>query len=512
MFTHIRRLVFIVLAALVVLPMPGASATATRQSIAVPLYEYPTIGTLWNDITGAGSNTVPFVIVNPGNGPGSSVDSTYTNKIANNTANGIRSIGYVYSNYQDRPWQQVYDDIVKWYQMYPGISGIFVDLVETGGSAEQCYIATLYNHVKNTHPNDLFILNPGTNISPAYEPYGDIFMNAENNFATYQSSWHVTYPGFEDNPLYQNRFWHAVHTMNSSDLSTAIALMRANNAGWVYLTDDTMPNAYKQTPSYWTSEVANVGALPASTIPNRGKTTLPSGCVPLTVAVTNTADTSSAKQTTVTAAFAIKNNDTTYGSEPTTKLELLHVPVGVTTADMSGSGWACPSQARSCSYGSVLGTNTIAPKVTATLQVGCSYPGGNATVRLTNFAGNTSEASVVLTPPQGCNATDPAASVVKPTNGTTTTTSTPTTPAIKAPAASNTPAPASVDSQATSPASTVQVPLRNAHFWRKNAGLIGVMGVLCLACMTWSGWHFRQRIAAKFHRRSPPHTDGPTLR
>ena len=143
---------------------PVKAATAT-QSLAAPMYEYPTIGTYWDDLTDVGGSSMPFVIVNPASGPGVTVDPIYTSEIAENTADGIRSIGYVDTSYQTVNWQDVYDDIDDWYQMYPGIKGIFIDLIQDGTPEDVCYVAGLYNHVKNNHPNDLVVSNPGTPVS-----------------------------------------------------------------------------------------------------------------------------------------------------------------------------------------------------------------------------------------------------------------------------------------------------------------------------------------------------------
>ncbi len=372
-------------------------AAVTNQSAAVPMYQYPTVGTFWSDITGAGSSTVPFVVVDPASGPGVSVDSNYTTAISNNTTSGIRSIGYVDTNYQSRSFQAAYDDIDTWYQMYPGVTGIFLDRVQTGNAADLCYIAGLYNHIKNTHPNALVVLNPGTHIAPSYEPYGDIFLNAENTFAAYQSGWTTQYAGFEDNPAYQNRFWQIVHTTNSTDYATALALTRANNAGWVYITDDTLPNPYDVTPSYWNTEVSDINALPASTIPNRGKTTLPSGCQDLTASTSNS-NTTSAQSVKTASAITVTNTSSLYNVEPTTKIAF-SLPTGVSLSG-SGTNWTCTGS--DCSYGSTISASSAAAVLAAEFTTTCDYSSGSVQGTLTNFAGNANSFTVGLTRPADC--------------------------------------------------------------------------------------------------------------
>jgi hypothetical protein len=400
-----RRLVAITVGVslLCSLQMQTVSAAVTNQSIAVPMYEYPTIGTFWDDITGVGGDDLPFVIVNPANGPGASVDPTYTAEIAENTTDGIRSIGYVYTTYQTRNFQEVYDDIDDWYQLYPGISGIFIDLIEDNTPQELCYAAGLYNHVKNVHPSDLVILNPGTNINPSYEPYGDIFMNAENTLAVYQASWQPMYPGWDDNPAYQNRFWHAIHTTGGGGLATALSLTRANNAGWVYITDDVMPNPYKVTPTYWNTEVSDVATLPDSTIPNRGKTQLPSGCQDVTASASN-ATTTAAQQVTTTSTITVANSSSTYNIEPTTRLTFT-LPAGVTFASGTGTNWTCNTVAAICDHTATINASQNAPAVLGAFTASCGYSSGTVGATLSNFAGNSSSFTIPVSRPADCAAT-----------------------------------------------------------------------------------------------------------
>jgi hypothetical protein len=379
---------------------PVKAATAT-QSLGGIMYEYPTIGSYWDDITDVGGDSLPFVIVNPASGPGVSVDPIYTAEIAENTADGIRSIGYVSSNYQTVNWQDVYDDIDDWYQMYPGISGIFIDLIQDGAPDGVCYVAGLYNHVKNNYPNDMVVSNPGTHISMDYEPYSDIFMNAENTYAVYQSAWNIMYPGWEDNPAYSNRFWHAIHTVDPSDYTAALALTRANNAGWVYLTDDVMPNPYKVTPTYWNTEVSDVDAMPDSTIPNRGKTELPSGCRDLTATTSETKNVA-ARQATTTSNITVANTSASYPAEPATKIAFT-LPQGVTLGG-SGSNWTC--DATSCSYASTIAASGNAAVLGAAFTTDCDYDGtASVSAALSNFAGNEYSFSVTPEKPADCSST-----------------------------------------------------------------------------------------------------------
>lgn len=388
--------VFALLMAAAVFPAQALAVTST-QSIALPLYEYPTVGTLWPDVQTAGGSQVPFAIVNPASGPGVSVNSDYTTAIGNNTTAGIRSIGYVDTNYQSRSYTDVIADVDTWYTLYPDVTGIFLDRVSAVGATELCYSSYIYNYIKTRHPTALVSQNFGTYTSPSYEPYGDIFVNAEMDHALYQT-WILPTDGFQDNAANSNRFWHLIHTTNGADLSSTLTQTRNNNAGWVYITDDILPNPYDATPSYWSSLLTGVGTLPPSSIPNRGVTQLPAGCADVDSTVSSS--TATGTQQTVTAnTITLTNSSSTYIAQTPMKVAF-SLPNGVSLQNASGSGWTCTSN--ECLYASSLAASASAPDLAVEFAVSCSYGSGNATITTTNFAGNASSDLVTLTAPSDC--------------------------------------------------------------------------------------------------------------
>lgn len=374
-----------------------ASAAATSQSVAFPMYEYPTVGTLWSDIRTAGSK-VPWIIANPASGPGTTVDSLYTAAL-NALPTGQRAIGYVYTSYQARSLSAVLADIDKWYTLYPQISGIFVDLLQNGTSSDLCYAATVYNYIKSKHPNDLVVQNFGANVHAQYEPYGDIFGNSENTYAVYQS-WAPTADGFENNATYADRFWHIVHTTNTSDMSAALSLTRTNNAGWVLITDKTMPNPYTSVPTYWSTFLTQVASLPQTAVPNRGLTALPSGCIDLSM-TTSTTTSVGTQQITYNNASTVLNADSARTSWGPTSITYT-VPSGATLNSLSGTGWTCSVATKKCEYTGDIAASGSLPAVTAAVVTTCSYISGNATATLKNFANNTATTSFSVAKPGDC--------------------------------------------------------------------------------------------------------------
>lgn len=375
---------------------PTASAAVTNQSIAIPVYQYPTLP-MWTDVNNAGSQ-VPFVVVNPASGPGVAVDPNYTNQIATNTAAGQRSIGYVDTNYQARPIADVIADIEGWKTLYPGATGYMLDRVSTGGAADLFYTAYIHNYIKSKYPNDLVVHNFGTYTNPQYEPYGDIFINAEMDYALYNSGWTVPADGFQDNPAYQDRFWHILHTTNSTDLSAALNKTRTSNAGWVYITDDVLPNPYDDTPTYWSTELTDVATLPQTDIPNRGLTLLPNTDLILTPNVTVN-PTLGGQQNTYNAQISLTNTSATYTAITPTKVSVT-LPTGVTLASASGTNWTC--NGNECTFSNDLAAGATSSILNASFNVDCTYTSGAIGTSYSIFAGNTVTAQIQATKPSNC--------------------------------------------------------------------------------------------------------------
>lgn len=395
------------------------------------MYERPDNGTYWSDITKVGGSTVPFVVANPVNGPGTVADPAYTTAIADALTGGTRTFGYIQTNYQARAFKEAYADIDTWYRLYPAAKGIFIDLVKQGSPADVCYIAGLYSHVKNIRPQDTVVLGSGSHISSAYEPYGDIFLTASGDYGSYQN-WRTQYSGFEDDPRYQNRFWHIVYGVSPAQYGSVFDMVRSNNAAWVYITDKTVPNPFSATPSYWQNEVSDVGNLPASTLPNRGKTSLPRGCISFSQSADSTIDTTSPKMSKTTSVVTVSNTSKAYDSEPVTQAQFIRIPEGATLTALQSEDWTCELGEKRCRYDRTLPAGgSVAYR--ATLEAGCGFSSGDAVVRLTNYAGNQWETTIPLQPPIGCGADTPAGKVNKDTAGrviNATTQSVETTPEI----------------------------------------------------------------------------------
>lgn len=225
-----------------------------NQLIAIPSYIYP--GPAWSQIEDA-FPTVGLAIINPNSGPSTvpSVISDYQNQLLQSQSNGLTIIAYVHTNYGNRSINQVQNDIDLFYNQFPNIDGIFFDEVPNGDCSTINYYQTLYNHVKGKGGIGLVVLNPGAQTQECFMNVCDIIVNFEQTFVFYQNNY--SQPEWV-RKYSSNRFWHLIHTTpNENDMKQAIHLSKQRNAGWVYITNDVMPNPWDNLPSgqYWVNEL-----------------------------------------------------------------------------------------------------------------------------------------------------------------------------------------------------------------------------------------------------------------
>ena len=234
-----------------VLAPVGAQAATSSQSILPPAYSYPhrTTGkpnTYWNATVQAGERAVPWVVMNPNNGPGDRVDENYTGQIDEVTSKKMKYVGYVIHHYQTVDIKTMAKQVDKWYSMYKNVGGIFFDTVRAQTPEQICYAANLYNYVKVKHPGALVIQNPGTHLpDDKLVPYGDIFLNAETTATEYlnNADWNPK-TAWEKDPANAAKQYHVVRDVTSKEQQAQlIAKSRERNAGWIYFTGDTESTA-----------------------------------------------------------------------------------------------------------------------------------------------------------------------------------------------------------------------------------------------------------------------------
>jgi chitodextrinase len=255
--------------------------TATVQQIGVPAYFNPNASPgsgYWTQLD-QGSPAVGVAIANPNNGPGAAFDQGYANAVQAASSAGVKVIGYVDTGYfgttgrttrggqtTTAAWTaQVESDVDNWYSWYGGygLAGIFFDdgLNDCGtNNAHVALYQAVGDYVKQNHSGALTADNPGTAADQCYASAADVLVMFEGTYASY-TSWSA--PAWELDSSTPNQFWHLIYdTPTQADMENAISLSKQRNAGYLYVTDDNLPNPWDTLPTgaYWSDELTQTGA------------------------------------------------------------------------------------------------------------------------------------------------------------------------------------------------------------------------------------------------------------
>ena len=267
---------------------PVATTTTTSptaspaQQIGLPAYIDAGDTATWKTISSSGAG-LGFVIANPDNGPGTSKNTAYQTVMTNTHAAGTKVLGYVDTGYfgttsparqtasgqtSEAAWlTQAEQHIDTWYSLYgTAVDGIFFDDAQNvcGPASSSTEYVDLYRqlntYVHTKHPGALTVDNPGTGVDECYADAADILLTFEGSYADYVAGSHTT-------PQWQldgdpKKFLELVYNTPQAFLQTAITRSKKDNAGYVYVTPDNLPNPWDTIPasSYWTAELAAVQA------------------------------------------------------------------------------------------------------------------------------------------------------------------------------------------------------------------------------------------------------------
>lgn len=72
-----------------------------------------------------------IAVINPASGPGTKADSTVAERVNELVALGWETVGYVSTQYFNRPLINVTAEVTRWRSYYPKVKGIFFDEIPT---------------------------------------------------------------------------------------------------------------------------------------------------------------------------------------------------------------------------------------------------------------------------------------------------------------------------------------------------------------------------------------------
>jgi hypothetical protein len=236
------------------LALAASPVMAQSQRMAIPSYFGP--GALWTKLEAAAPR-VGLAIINPNSGPGDAIRADYVAQVKSTQAHGVIVLGYIHTSYGKRPLSEIKSEIATYRHWY-GVNGIFLDEV-TNEDAGLPYYLKCRDAIRAGHPKDFIVINPGTPVTESYMAAANVVLTFESDYGAYlkraaDPAWVANYP--------PKRFFHLIYAApNAQAMRQAVALSKQRNAGWVYITPDTLPNPWDTLPegAYWNGELAALG-------------------------------------------------------------------------------------------------------------------------------------------------------------------------------------------------------------------------------------------------------------
>jgi hypothetical protein len=261
---------------------------STPIEILVPAYANPCCKhgpAMWTSLISAASNSAVNIglILNPASGPGTITDSNFINSEGKGALADFRNAGgnvygYVPTNFAARSQSDVRADVDKYYDtLYPGqVDGIFFDEM-SNDLANVGYYQSISDYVHAKDSSDLVISNPGTSFVNDrssrtrysvldYASSADVLVTFENTGAEYLDNYT---PASWVNEFDADHFAHIIHTQADWSIDL-VDLAIARNAGFVYFSDDSLPNPYDKLAAHWDQQVSDIASRNAAVVPLPG--------------------------------------------------------------------------------------------------------------------------------------------------------------------------------------------------------------------------------------------------
>lgn len=258
-------------------PAPHTAEPLQALRSIIPLYVYPTGGGAGTDWATMDSCPPWAVIANPATGPGTTTDANYTTALTNARAVGIKTLGYVNTQYGTRPMglntdtassNTVKGDINGWVALYPGeVDGIFFDLTPTDAGADVTFMQTASDYARSQIAGAFVMFNPGAYpLVRDYLDMADVNCVFEGDYIAnaYLSYTVPSYASAYDPLIAPSKKAHLVYNV-VNEINERMALRVAQqvaNVGYFYAADTT--GSWTNLATYWTGG----GATECFDVPN----------------------------------------------------------------------------------------------------------------------------------------------------------------------------------------------------------------------------------------------------
>ncbi len=241
-------------------PKAALAHAPDGSRLLVPAYIYPTGDGRkeWQRLCDAASKVEIVAIVNPSSGPGGERNLDYAAIFSEASDQGIKLVGYVSTDYGERPQPEIKNEVDAWIRLYPQIRGFFFDQ-QSRDRQHAAKFVELRDYAKQKLRDALVITNPGVSCDEAYFAQGVsdltcVFVNFEG-FDRFE----LPAPLKAYDPA---RF--AAMPYNIPDVQamrTALKDAIIKRIGYIYISDAKPPVLWGRLPAYWEAEVDAVSRL-----------------------------------------------------------------------------------------------------------------------------------------------------------------------------------------------------------------------------------------------------------
>jgi len=221
---------------------PPERTKISSPRFVVPAYFRPDVlPEAWETMV-AHAHKVKSVILNPASGPGEGPDPVFYSPLARLRQAGVTVVGYVDTDYGQRPIQHALADIdlfLRWY----GVTGVCFDRVSI--SAEDLdHYATL-SRIAREMGVTMVMFNHGAHPLAAYADHADLLGTFEGSYRSYLQ---LSVPRWTRTRSAE-QFYHVVHSVPREHFADTFLLAASRHAGCTYVTDRAGRNPYNCLPA-----------------------------------------------------------------------------------------------------------------------------------------------------------------------------------------------------------------------------------------------------------------------
>ncbi|MGB6576412.1 MAG: spherulation-specific family 4 protein [Streptosporangiaceae bacterium] len=219
----------------------GTPQAPPPPRLVVPAYIHPAVHPGDWEWLGEHAERVRLVILNIHNGPGSGPEAPFKEVAERLRAAGIPVIGYLDTNYGNRPAAQIMAELgcyLDWYE----VSGVCLDRV-SAAVADVPYYGALSARIRKEGAGVVFF-NHGAYPDEAYARHADLLGTFEGPWPAYRRltvpRWTATWPA--------EKFYHVVYSVPPERFGEAAQLAVQRRAASVYITERGGANPYDRLP------------------------------------------------------------------------------------------------------------------------------------------------------------------------------------------------------------------------------------------------------------------------